>query len=144
MLLISQLVVVLSCENTDVTNSVIQGEIDNDLYRALDARISPNEDGSYLIQGVTLKETLTLKISSLAIRSYQLGGTRTNYASFENLNGDTYFTNPLGEGIVTISNINEKAQTVTGSFKFTAIIEGVDTIAVQKGVFFESPIFGSL
>lgn len=144
MLLLCLLVVVSSCENTQVVNSVLQAEIDNTLYRALDARVSPNEDGSYLIQGISQFELLTLKISSLEIRSYDLGGTLPNYASFENVNGDTYFTNPLGDGIVTISNINEVAQTVTGSFKFNAVIEGVDTIAVQRGLFFEAPILYSV
>jgi hypothetical protein len=140
MFFFSLLWLVTGCENTEVVNSVLQAEIDNNFFRALDARVTPNEDGSYLIQGITQYETLTLRVSSLEIGSYELGGTLSNYASFENFDGATYYTNPLGDGSVTISNINEEAQTVTGSFKFNAMLEGIDTIAVQRGIFFEAPI----
>ena len=140
MLFISLLLLVSSCDNSEVIETVLQAEIDNTFYRALDAGITANEDGTFLIQGVTQQETLTMKIASLAVRTYDFGGARENYASFENLNGDTYFTNPNGDGKVTISNYNEETQTASGSFNFNAIIEGVDTITVHNGLFYEAPI----
>ena len=140
-LFISLLLLLSSCENSEVVNRVLQAEIDNTFYRALDARITANEDGTFLIQGITQHELLTMKISTLAVRTYNFGGNSANYASFENLNGDTYFTNPLGDGRVTISNYNEEAQTASGTFEFNAVIEGVDTIAVHNGVFYQAPIF---
>lgn len=139
-LFISLLLLVSSCENTEVVNTVLQAEIDNVFYRALDATITDNEDGTFLIQGVTQQESLTMKVESLEVRTYVFGGTSANYASFENLDGDTYFTNPNGEGRVTISNYDEEAQTASGSFEFKAIREGVDTIAVQNGIFYQARI----
>lgn len=144
MLLISLLVIVSSCENTEVVKSVMQAEIDNDFFRALDARVTRSEDGTYLIQGITQRETLTLRVTDLIVTNYNFGGNNTNYGLFENLNGDTYFTNPHGSGFVAISNYNEEAQTVTGSFNFEAVIEGVDTIAIHQGIFFEAPILNPL
>lgn len=129
-----------SCKKTEVTDIVLQAEIDNTFFRALDARITKNEDGTFLIQGITEQESLTMKVANLEVRTYIFGGTSANYASFENLNGDTYFTNPNGEGRVTISNYDEEAQTASGSFDFMAIIEGVDTIAVQNGLFYQAQI----
>jgi len=142
-LFISLLLLVSSCENTEVINTVLQAEIDNTFYRALDARITENEDGTFLIQGIAQQESLTMKVVSLDERTYDFGGTNANYASFENLNGDTYFTNPNGDGRVTISNYNEEAQTASGSFEFKAILEGVDTIAVQNGIFYQAQILNN-
>ncbi|MFT4670185.1 MAG: hypothetical protein ACI9M9_000789 [Flavobacteriaceae bacterium] len=144
LLFISLLLLTSSCENTEVVNAVLQAKINNTFYRALDAKIVENEDGTFLIQGVTGHESLSMKVANLELRTYDFGGTSANYASFERLNGDTYFTNPNGEGRVTISNYNEEAQTASGSFEFLAIIDGVDTIAVQNGIFYQAEIFNFL
>jgi hypothetical protein len=135
---------VSSCENTEVTDIVLQAKVNDAFYRALDARITENEDGTYLIQGIAQQESLNMKVVSLELRTYDFGGTNANYASFENFNGDTYFTNPNGEGWVTISNYNEEAQTASGSFEFKAIQEGVDTIAVQNGIFYQAKVLNIL
>ena len=140
MLFIGLLLLLSSCQKTEVIDTVLQAEIDSAFYRALDARITANEDGTFLIQGITRLETLTMKVASLAVTTYDFGGTRANYASFENLNGDTYFTNPNGDGRVTISNYDEEAQTASGSFEFNAVLEGVDTIRVHNGFFYKAPI----
>jgi hypothetical protein len=133
-------IVVVGCKNTEINDPAMQAELDSTLFIALDTRAIENEDESYVIQGITQNETLTLKLSDLVVGRYQLGGASVNYASFENVNGDTYFTNPQGEGEVVISNWDRDANLVSGSFKFTAIIAGIDTIAVQRGLFFEAPV----
>ncbi|RMA66374.1 DUF6252 family protein [Ulvibacter antarcticus] len=133
-------IVIVGCENTQVYDPALQAQLDNELFRSLDAQAKENEDGTYVIQGITQHETLTLKIATLQVGEYQLGGTSPNFASFENFNGDTYYTNPNGEGKVTISSYDPAARIVSGTFNFVAIIEGVDTIAVNSGVFFEAPI----
>ena len=133
-----------SCKKTEVTDIVLQARVGDNFFRALDAKITENEDGTYLIQGITQQESITMKVANLEVRTYEFGGTSSNYASFENLNGDTYFTNPYGEGRVTISNYNEEAKTASGSFEFKAMIEGVDTIAVQNGLFYQAKVLNIL
>ena len=132
--------IILSCENTETYSPALQGLIDNELYRSLDARATESEDGSFIIQGVTENETLTMKVSALEVGTYNFGGSSANYASFEDFNGNTYFTNPDGEGRMTISNYNPEAQIVSGSFNFTAIRPGIDTLSIGNGIFFEVPV----
>jgi len=138
-LIFSVALILSSCKSTEQRDPALQAEVDAVFFNAFDSRVTESEDGTFLIQGITQNETLTLKVASLEVDVYELGGNSENYASFENRNGDTYYTNPNGEGEVVISNWNMDAQTVTGSFRFTAMIEGIDTIAVQKGIFFEAP-----
>jgi len=138
-LLFSFLTLLISCENKEIRDPALQADIDNVFFKALDSRIYETDDDAYLIQGITAREALTLRISSLEVDVYELGGTSENYASFENLNGDTYYTNPNGSGTVIITDFDVNAQKVTGSFSFTAIIEGVDTIKAHDGIFFEAP-----
>lgn len=138
-LLLFASIVLVSCQSTEQRDPALQAEVDSVFFNAFDSRVTESEDGTILIQGITQNETLTLKVAGLEVDVYELGGNSENYASFENRNGDTYYTNPNGEGEVVISNWNLDAQTITGSFKFTAMIEGIDTIAVQKGIFFEAP-----
>ncbi|MGY8885426.1 MAG: DUF6252 family protein [Flavobacteriales bacterium] len=139
-LFISLLVVVWSCQKTQVTDIVLQAEVGPNFYRSLDARVTENEDGTYLIQGITNEAVLNMKIENLERRTYGFGGISANYASFENLNGDTYVTNPLGEGSVSISDYDEEAKTASGSFEFKAVLVGVDTIAVQNGLFYQARV----
>ncbi|GHC46503.1 DUF6252 family protein [Ulvibacter litoralis] len=133
-------IVFSSCENTETNDPALQAQLDGSFFKAIDARVSENEDGTYLIQGVTQRETLTIKVSSIGVRSYGLGGSSANYASFERASGDTYFTNPYGSGTVVISNYDETAGNISGTFDFTAVIEGVDTLVAQRGIFFEAPV----
>ena len=139
-LFISLLVVVWSCQKTQVTDIVLQAEVGPSFFRSLDARVTENEDGTYLIQGITNEAVLNMKIENLERRTYGFGGISANYASFENLNGDTYVTNPLGEGSVSISHYDEEAKTASGSFEFKAVLVGVDTIAVQNGLFYQARV----
>jgi hypothetical protein len=133
-------ITVLGCKNTETNDPAMQADLNSTFFAALDTRAVESEDGTFVIQGITQRETLTLKISTLEEGIYNLGGNSQNYASFENANGDTYFTNPLGSGEVVISRYDIGEKVVSGSFKFTAMIEGVDTIAVQRGLFFEAPV----
>mgnify|MGYP003663705566 CR=1 FL=1 len=134
------LLVFLSCDNTETYSPALQGVIDNQLYRSIDARATENEDGSFLIQGVTENETLTMKVADLQAGTYDFGGNSSNYGAFEDFDGNTYFTNPDGDGQIVISNYNPEAKIVSGAFEFTAIRTGVDTLRVGDGVFFEIPV----
>jgi hypothetical protein len=136
-LLIFVIIALVSCESTETNSPALQGELDNVFFSANDARASKNEDGSYNIQGITEFETLTLHIRKDQLGVYPVGGDRPNYATYEDANGNLYATNPLGSGEIVLSDRCISCGTLTGSFNFTAILPGIDTIVAQKGIFFE-------
>lgn len=129
-----------SCKNTEVTDVVLQAKINDYFFRAVDARIIENDDGTFLIQGITASESITMKVESLDQGTYNFGEMSENYASYDKANGASYFTNPNGDGKITIRDYNQEGQTASGSFEFMAIQEGVDTIAVQNGLFYQADI----
>ena len=130
-------IVLVGCEDLEKNSPALQAEIDNVFFKALDANTSQNNDGTFLIQGFTGNETLSLKISNIEVGAYQVGGTSENYATFENIVGSVYSTNPEGSGEVIITDSNTSLNAITGSFNFTAMIPGVDTISVHNGVFYQ-------
>ncbi|OAB79947.1 DUF6252 family protein [Cochleicola gelatinilyticus] len=133
--------VLSGCENVERNDPALQGILNSELYRAIDARATENTDGSFLIQGVTQRELLTLRIQRGNPAVYELGENSVNYASFEDFNGNTFSTSPNGLGEIVISNWDEVGKTLTGTFKFRAIQNGIDTLVVQRGAFFEVPYF---
>ncbi len=127
-----------SCENIESNSPSMQGEVDSSFFKANTALITVGPDGEYLIQGISYSEAITLRLSSVSEGSYALGGFSANYATYEDLEGNVYTTTPTAEGTVTISGTNA-AGDITGSFGFTAIRPGVDTVRVSRGTFFEVP-----
>lgn len=129
-----------SCaEDIQDNRPALQGVIDGELYKALDAQAVRGLDGDIIIRGLTTGDDLTLRLSIAAEGIYTLGGNSPNFAKFTTPNGFTYNTNPDGEGQVVVSQIDEINQMVYGSFEFDAVIEGLDTINVRNGIFFEVP-----
>lgn len=126
----------ISCEDVQRNDPALQANIDNDFYASTDSRASLNEDGSVTIQGFTQKENLTLQLSGLAEGSYTIGEGSRNSATFKDFSGNIYSTRPNGQGIVTISEVNETNKTITGTFNFDAFLPGIDTIYVSKGVLY--------
>jgi len=139
LLILFSIFLFLGCENQEDNTPALQASLDNDLYISVDSRASIDEDGNLTIQGITENETLTLRLSALELGTFNLGGNSLNYASFEDFNGNAYYTNPDGSGQVVVSNIDTEAEIITGSFKFTAILTGIDTLTVSRGIFFEVP-----
>lgn len=128
---------VTGCENTEDNSPALQGQIDEFFFKAADARASQNDDGTYTIQGITQDETMTIHLVSHNLGTYQLGSGYSNFASFEDSAGNMYTTSPNGSGEVEITDRCISCGWLTGTFKFSAIQEGVDTLAVQKGFFFK-------
>ncbi|NGX84419.1 DUF6252 family protein [Aequorivita sp. KMM 9714] len=130
---------IISCEDTKVTDSALQANIDNNFYMAADARASVNDDGTLTILGSSQNEGMTIKLSSLAENSYTIGEGSSNFAMYEGPGGSVYTTLPDGEGMVTISEVNEVNKTISGIFHFNAILPGIDTIYVSNGTLFDIP-----
>ncbi len=129
-----------SCSDLEDNAPAFQGNIDNVFYKATESRATKRNAGSYTIQGITNNEILTLKVErSRENTTYELGGNSLSFATFEDENGNIYSTNPEGWGEVTITRKNTGQRFFNGTFKFTAIRPGLDTIVVDRGVFFEVP-----
>ncbi len=135
----------ISCEEEIATNTpALQGTLDDLFFKAIDARATQFDDGSFLVQGVTQRELLTLRVRSGRPGAYALGNDSLNYGTFQNRAGDIYDTHPSGAGEIVVSNWDEANRTLTGTFTFTAILPGTDTLTVQRGIFFEVPYQGIL
>ncbi len=126
----------ISCEDIQRNDPALQANIDNDFYASTDSRASLNEDGSVTIQGFTQKENLTLQLSRLEEGNYTIAEGSRNYATFQDFGGNIYTTRPNGQGMVTISEVDEINKTITGTFNFNAFLPGIDTIYVSKGVLY--------
>lgn len=134
---------VLSCSENiqdQREGGALQVSIDGVLFQASNARAIRNEDGTYLIQGFSQSQDLSILLPDARETTYELGGSSPNSATFKNFEESTYFTNPGGNGMVTISNINPERGELTGTFYFDAIVSAVDTIVARNGVFYEVPI----
>ncbi len=135
-------ITLISCEDNQVNEVALQANVDNRFYASSDARAAINEDGTLTIQGFTSEESMTIKLSGLSEGNYTISEETSNYAIYEDIGGNIYTTIPNGEGQVTISEVNETNNTLSGTFKFNAFLTGVDTIYVSKGTLFNVPYAG--
>ena len=126
-----------SCESLETNNPAMQGSVDHAFFKADYTIATQNNDSSYLIQGVTQTETMTLKIANNIVGTYVINGVYGNYATFENSAGSIYKTDPEGSGKIIVTSLDPVRNIMTGTFNFTAMVNGVDTIRVHNGVFYE-------
>lgn len=126
------------CENTEDNSPALQAEIDSAFFKANTSFLTVNAEGRYLIQGLSANKTITLSIGSNQEGVYVLGTNPDNYAVYEDANGNGYTTNPLGNGMVTLTNIGNNGE-MSGTFEFMAVRPGIDTVFVSRGLFFDVP-----
>lgn len=131
----------IGCEDIQDNSPGLQSEINDVFFRANDARANKNDDGSYVIQGYTQDEILTLRVESPGAGIYELGGDSKNFASFEDGLGNFHVTSPNGEGEIEIvpGGWDTSEKTLTGTFRFTTLTPGVDTLTVHSGIFYKVP-----
>lgn len=129
----------ISCDDIQTYDVALQANVDNSFYKSNDARASLNDDGSVTIQGFTDEQSLTLHLSRLGEGNFAIAEGRPNYALFEDIGGSIYSTRPDGEGMVTLSEVNEANKTLSGTFYFNAFLPGIDTIYVSKGTLHNVP-----
>ena len=130
-----------ACEDTETNSPAIQGEVNDIFFKASDSRAVENEDGSYTLQGTNQEEILTLHIRQAEPGSFALGEGQANFATYEDAAGNLYSTSPNGEGRIDLTTSCMPCGTLTGTFRFTAIRPGIDTITVQKGFFYDVSFF---
>ncbi len=124
-----------SCEDTEINEFTMQAKIGDQLYTSSEAHAFLAEDGSLVIQGSSYLESLTLNLSRLKVGNYTIGDGSTNSAEYT-MDGNIYKTNPNGTGLISISSVNEGNKTINGTFRFNAILPGIDTVYVSKGVLY--------
>lgn len=142
LLVFTAAILTTGCEDIQDNTPALQSEIDGDFFRANDAIVQPNADGSFTIRGFSSDEVLTLHIWRAKKGEYIVGAEDDrNWATFQDFNGNLYSTNPLGEGKIVLTDKCVTCPTgfLTGTFTFRAIIAGVDTLDFSRGVFFEVP-----
>lgn len=126
-----------SCENVEDNSAVIQANIDSVFFKSFGTN-GVRTNGGIQIQGLTDAESLTLFTRSIQLGSYTLGEDWPSFAVFEDSNGNIYSTNVEGgSGTINITDRCVSCGRFTGDFQFVAINPGIDTIFVDKGVFFE-------
>lgn len=131
----------ISCEDTETNDVAFQAKVNDRLYQSTAAQAYVS-NGELLIQGSNMDESLTLSLSSLREGDFVINRRSSNHAVFSDVFGNVFNTNAGGEGIVSISEVDGGNKTLTGSFSFNAIMPGVDTIYVSRGVFFRVPYEG--
>ena len=131
----------ISCEDTETNDVALQAKINNRLYQSTGAQASLIE-GELVIQGSNMDESLTLTLSGLSEGDFIIKPGSTNQAVFADAFGNVFKTRSGGEGLVTITEVDEGNKTLTGTFKFSAIMPSVDTIYVSKGFLYHVPYDG--
>lgn len=143
--IITILFVFFSCQQEIKTSTPsLQAEKDNVFWRAKDAKVNYNSNGSITISAYSSYEIVTLTLPSPNPGTYTLGVDTNTYATYTyTLNGITkhYETGvSLGNGQVIIKPSTAPG-TFTGTFRFNAEDEDGEVINYNKGVFYQIPVF---
>jgi len=127
----------VSCEDIQDNSPAMQGTLDEDFFKATAAQATrvSGSGGAYVIQGLTDDETLTLRVPGPQSGTYVIEDNPEVYASFKDFNGNIFLTDPLGDGEIVINRWDTTDKTLSGTFRFTAHVVGVDTLIVQHGIF---------
>jgi len=128
-----------SCENVESNSPTIQANLDNYFFRSSGSFAEKHQDNSYTLTGSLDNQVLKLHIEGPQAGDYIVGGGSQNWATYEDENGNVYTTIPDGEGVITITEWDTSFKTLTGNFKLTMMIPGIDTLTVSKGIFYEVP-----
>ena len=137
--LLAFIILFSSCDDVVEPSSIIQGEVNETLYRSK-AEVAFNNEGELVIQGSNV-DVVTLRTNAAEVGMYEISPNSGNAASFV-LAGDTYITSgPDTGGMIEIEEIT--ASYVTGNFYFEARRNGVgERLNFAKGNFWRVPFDG--
>ena len=133
----------VSCEDTETNSPAMQGSIEDVLFQANDARATRQfaTGGALLIEGLNEDERLVIRVPKPGSDLYDVSVNRTAYATYVNEVGQIYSTFPFGVGEINMTRFNTTGEDrITGTFKFTAIQDGLDTLYIERGIYFDVPI----
>jgi hypothetical protein len=140
----------ISCEeNVSFNNPSFQGLKDNVFWRAVASKATVASDGSVLIEGFTGNEVLTLRTTSATLQTYTLGTSNSKTAVYVSTGGAGEISFETGVGMgggqIVITDYDEAAHTISGTFKFSAENTSGNPSAgavlnFQQGVFYKVPV----
>ncbi len=130
----------LTCSNDIQFNSpALQGTKNYNLWRATDIQATLMDNGGIRIIGFNKNELMTLKLEAFEERTYTLGSSSGNSASFEDDSLKTYSTNNKGDGEIILEDYDAVNLTISGTFKFNSYSAGGEIINFINGVFYQIP-----
>lgn len=142
--------VMSSCSDDVVFNNPsVQGLKDNVFWRALQSKAFVSKDGTIAIEAVTLKENLTLHLSSVQEKTYLLDNSAVDYVTYTSRESSPEISltskNGMGKGKVIVSEYDEVNKTITGTFTFviTTPVTGTQEVKefyFSQGVFYKVPV----
>jgi hypothetical protein len=144
------LLAITSCtQDIKFNNPAVQGLKDGVLWRANDSFGTLNGTSALTLVAATQFETLTLKTTSATPGTYVLGTSDSKKATFNDKKDGgnvTYQTSiNVGDGEIIITEFDQEARTVSGTFRFNAkntvaTPQGSTDLNFQEGVFYKVPI----
>ena len=147
---LSLLFIITSCtEDVKFNNPAFQTLKDNVFWRAITYKAQLVTNGNMIIEGNLGYEKVILQIPSAMVKTYVLGLDNVTKASYSNT-----FPGQLAEfstgqnkgtGQVVVTEFNTETNTISGTFKFTAINKDeTDTenpkVTFTEGVFYKVPV----
>ncbi|AWK03926.1 hypothetical protein HYN56_06645 [Flavobacterium crocinum] len=139
-----------SCEeDVKFNNPAFQTLKDNDFWRARSYKAYFAENGTVIIEGTLGYEKVILQTESSVEQVYTLGMNEVSKASYANTltNEAASFSTGTerGSGQIVITDYDSENNTISGTFKFTALNEDESDVENSKinfteGVFYKVPI----
>lgn len=140
-----------SCNTEDVEfrNTAFQTLKNDVFWKAESYQAHLTQNGNVIIEGVLGLEKVTLETASSAEQTFTLGSDDVSKAYFEDSSSDNtasfYTGTNKGTGQIVITEFNSENNTISGTFKFTAVnkdeadVEN-PKISFTEGVFYKVPI----
>jgi hypothetical protein len=147
---LSLLFIVTSCtEDVKFNNPAFQGLKDNVFWRANGYKANSVTNGNMIIEGTLGYEKVSLQIPSPIVQTYVLGRDNVTKASYSNTFPGQLAEFNTGEnkgtGQIVVTEFNTETNTISGTFKFTAINKDETDVENPKvifteGVFYKVPV----
>ena len=131
-----------ACETIETNTPAFQANLDNTFFESFDARgiVGENDRTSFL--GANADQMITIELENYRPGLYELTVGGANRAIYEDPSGQIYTTDSIGGGFVDLNFWDTTSQTVGGNFTFDVVLQGLDTIRINKGILFRVP-YGS-
>ena len=147
---LSLLFIVTSCtEDIKFNNPAFQTLKDNVFWRANDYQAYSETSGNIVIEGSLGYEKVTLHIPSGTVQAYIVGIDNTTKASYSNTFPQQLAEFTTGEnrgsGQIVVTEYNTETNTISGTFKLTALNEDETNtenpkVTFTEGVFYKVPV----
>lgn len=146
---LSLLILLISCtEDVRFNNPAFQTLKDNDFWRAQIYRAGTDANGNFVIEGSLGYEQISFQLSEPFEKTFVLGVDDITKAVYQNTfkGQEAEFRTGagIGKGEIVVTEYNTAENTISGTFKFTAINSNSEnekqTMLFSEGVFYKIPV----